>query len=88
MVFKQRFDQEELPTVLNAFNDAGVKDDLFVVIHEANKDGTFVVKTPTGRTEERTIHNTITFSVHSSNMVDQNIGKEALRTKNTYMYKK
>ena len=24
----------------------------------------------------------------SSNMVDQNIGKEALRTKNTYMYKK
>ena len=32
MDFRQMFDAEELPTVLNAFYDAGVKDDLFAVL--------------------------------------------------------
>ena len=92
MDFKQMFDAEELPTVLNAFYEAGVRDDLLAVINEANKNVTFAVKTPTGITENRTITNKIMQGdvlspLMSSNMVDQNIGKEALRTKNTYMYK-
>ena len=33
MDFKQMFDAEELPTVLNTLYDAGVKDDLFYLIN-------------------------------------------------------
>ena len=44
MDFKQMFDAEELPTVLNTLYDAGVKDDLFYLINEANKSVTFAVK--------------------------------------------
>ena len=63
------------------------------MIYEANKSVRFAVKTPTGMTDIRTIQNKVMQGdvlspLMSSNMVDQNIGKTALSTKNTYMYKK
>ena len=94
MDFRHMFGAKELPTVLNSFfYDSGVKNDLFVVINEANKNVTFEAKTPAGITEERTKSNKIMQGdvlspLLLSNMVDQNIGKEALSTKNTYLYKK
>ena len=92
MDFKQMFDAEELPTVLNTLYDAGVKDDLFYLINEANKSVTFAVKTPTGMTEQKTRTNKIMQGdvlspLISSNMVDSYIGKMALVTGNTYLYK-
>ena len=36
MDFKHMFDTEELPTVLNAFDDAGLNDVFFAVINEEN----------------------------------------------------
>ena len=39
------FDAEELSQVLNAFYEAGVNDDLFSIINEANKVMKFAVKT-------------------------------------------
>ena len=59
MDFKQMFDGEELKSVLNAFFEAGVKDDMFSIINEANATVKFAVKTPTGLTEERVIRNKI-----------------------------
>ena len=93
MDFKQMFDAEDIQTVMNSFYEAGVQDDLFSVIYEANKSVRFAVKTPTGMTDIRTIQNKVMQGdvlspPMSSNMVDQNIGKSALSTKNTYMYKK
>ena len=92
MDFKQIFDCEELKSVLNSFYDAGVKDDMFCLINEANKDVTFVVKTPIGLTEQKTMRNKINQGdvlspLMSSNFVDNNIGKVALSTGNVYMYK-
>ena len=93
MDFKQMFDAEELPTVLNAFYEAGIKDDLFAMINEANKEVKFSVKTPEGLTDSRTIHNKIMQGdvlspLMSSNMVDKNIGKIAVIAGKTCMYKK
>ena len=92
MDFKQMFDAEELPIVLNAFYESGVKDDMFSLLHEANKSVTFAVKTPLGLTENRSIRNKIMQGdvmspLLSSNMVDHHIGKAAVATKNIYMYK-
>ena len=86
------FDAEELPTVLNAFYESGVTDDIFALVHEANETVEFAVKTPTGLTETTCIRNKIlqgdVFSpLLSSNMVDNNISKNAITTNNTYMYK-
>ena len=92
MDFKQMFDAEELPIVLNAFYESGVKDDMFSLLHEANSSVTFAVKTPSGLTESRSIRNKIMQGdimspLLSSNMVDHHIGKMAVATKNIYMYK-
>ena len=40
------FDAEELIPVLNAFFEAVVQDDMLAIIHEANRNVTFAVKTP------------------------------------------
>ena len=93
MDFKQMFDAEELSTVLNAFYEAGVNDDMFAIINEANKEVKFAVNTPAGFTEMRTIHNKIMqcdvlSPLMSSNMVDKNIGSMAITTRRTYMYNK
>ena len=81
MDFKQMFDGEELKSVFNAFFEAGVKDDMFSIINEANETVKFAVKTPTGLTEDRIIRNKIMQGdvwspLMSSNFVDKNIGKE------------
>ena len=36
MDFKQMFDSEDLPTVLNSFYEAGVQNDILALINEAN----------------------------------------------------
>ena len=87
MDFKQMFDAEELPTVLNSLYEAGGKDDMLYLINEANKSVTFAVKTPTGMTEQKIIHNKIISPLMSINMVDSFIDKMALATGNTYTYK-
>ena len=92
MDIKQMFDGEELKSVLNAFFEAGVKDDMFSIINEANETVKFAVKTPTGLTEERIIRNKIMQGdvlspLMSSNFVDKNIGKTAVITGNVYLYK-
>ena len=83
MDFKQMFDAEEIQTVLNSFYDAGIQNDLFAVVYEANKSVDFAVKTPTGMTDLGTIRNKtmqgdVLSPLMSSNMVDQHIGKGAL----------
>ena len=92
MDFKQMFDTEELPGVLNAFYDSGVKNDILGLLNEANKDVNFAVKTTHGKTESRCITNKVMqgdvmASLMSSNFVDSNIVKTALRTENVYLYK-
>ena len=92
MDFKQMFDAEEIPGVLNALYEAGIKDDMLSLLNEANKSVNFVVKTPNGKTEPRNIKNKIMQGdvmapIMSSNFVDQNIVKTAIKTGNVYKYK-
>ena len=86
------FDAEELPIVLNAFYESGVKDDMLSLINKANKSVFFAVKTPHGLTEQRNIinkimHGDVMSPLMSSNMVDHHICKTAVTTNNVYMYK-
>ena len=78
MDFKQMFDAEELPTVLNAFYESGIKNDMLAMLKEANEVVSFAVQTPSGVTEQRTIKNKIMQGdvmapIMSSNFVDSNI---------------
>ena len=78
MDFRQMFDAEQLQTVLNTYYEAGVIDDMFALVHEANKSVQFAVKTPTEWTETANIENKIMQGdvlspLVSSNMVDRNI---------------
>ena len=91
MNYKQMFDAVELETVLNAYYESGVNDDLFALINEANETNTIAVKTPNGLTEIRTIKKKIVQGdvlapLMSSNIVDVNICKMAKVTGNIYMY--
>ena len=93
MDFKQMFDTEELPIVLNAFYEGGVQNDMLGIIHAANETNTFAVKTPSGLTEERTIKNRIMQGdvlgpLVSSQLVDRNVAQVAISAGNVYMYKK
>ena len=77
---------------LNAFYEAGIKDDIFALIHEANKTNVISVKTPNGVTEKAAISNKIMQGdvlspLVSSNAVDRNIGKVVKETGNFYVYK-
>ena len=86
------FHSEEVPICLNSLYNAGVEDDLFALICEANSSATFAIKTPTGITKSSHIYNKIMQGdvlspLVSSNMVDQHIGKKAIETGNTYLYK-
>ena len=86
------FYSEQLETVLNAYYEAGIIDDMLALVYEANKTVTFAVKTPNGLTEEKTISDKIMQGdvlspLLSSNMVDSNISKKALQAGNVYMYK-
>ena len=57
--FRQMFDAEELPNVLNAMYESGIKDDMLVLLNAANESVQFAVKTPNGITETRSITNKI-----------------------------
>ena len=57
MDYKQMFDAEELEVVLNAYYEAGVDDDIFALINEANESNTLAVKTQNGLTKISSIKN-------------------------------
>ena len=46
MDFKQMFDNEELPSLLSAFYDFSVKNDMLGLLYQANQNVTFAVKPP------------------------------------------
>ena len=82
MDFRQIFDAEQLQTVLNAYYEAGVVDDMFAVVNEDKRSVQFAVKTPTGLTKTADIRNKnmqgdVLSPLLSSNMVDKNICKMA-----------
>ena len=56
MDFSQMFDAEDISICLNALYEAGIKDDTFALIYEANKTNVIAVKTPNGITEKRSIY--------------------------------
>ena len=90
--FKQMFDAEELPQVINAFYESGIQSDLLALLCEANRNVKFAVKTPSGKTESRSIYNKIMQGdvmspIMSSNFVDVNIVKPAIKSGNVYLYK-
>ena len=90
MDYSQMF--EEGYICLNALYEAGVQDDIFALISEANGNNVISVKTPNGVTTRGTISNKIMQGdvlgpLVSSNMVDKFIGKAALETGNSYLYK-
>ena len=92
MDFKQMFDSEELEICMNSLYEANIKNDLFALIYQANKSNYFVVKTPGGLTQVEKIQNKVLQGdvlspMLSSNMVDKNIGKAALFSGDTYLYK-
>ena len=85
MDFRQMFDSEEVPLCLHALYEAGVKDDIFALICEANTSATFAIKTPNGLTDKTTISQKIMQGdvlspLVSSNMVDKHVGKKAIET--------
>ena len=91
--FKQMFDAEEVPSVLNAMYEAGITDDMLAILNEANEIVQFAVKTPSGMTETSSISNKIMQGdvmspLMTSNFVDLNIVRTAIKTKNVFMYKK
>ena len=86
------FDSEDLSTVLNAIYESQVKDDMFALMFEANKTTYFRIKTPNGMTKLEEMKNKIMQGdvlapMLSSNMVDKNIGLEAIKSQNVYLYK-
>ena len=86
------FDAEELSVCLNSFYDAGVKDDVLALLYEANKRYVIAVKTPNGLTKrtsinEKVMQGDVLSPLVSSNMVDKNIGRVAIETGHTYLYK-
>ena len=65
---------------------------MLALVNEANKSVKFAVKTPNGMTETSSMHNKIMQGdvlspLVSSNMLDVNITKHAIRTENIYMFK-
>ena len=46
--YKQRFDSECLYECLNDLYEAGVKDDIFALLYEANRINVVAVQTPNG----------------------------------------
>ena len=92
MDFRQMFDAEELPVCLNSYYDAGVKNDILALLYEANRKNVIAVKTPNGLTQrtsiyEKVMQGDVLSPLVSSNMVDKNVGRVAIETGNTYLYK-
>ena len=62
------------------------------LLYEANRENVIAVKTPNGITQkaiiqEKIMQGDVLSPLVSSNMVDKHIGKMAVITGNTYMYK-
>ena len=92
MDFKQMFDAEALPIVLNLFIEACVTDEVLALGNETNKSVQLEIKTPNGMTKCETMNNKVMQGdvlspLVSSNMVDINISKPAIETGIIYMYK-
>ena len=65
---------------------------MLALLNEANENVTFAVKTPSGLTETKSISNKVMQGdvmapLLSSNFVDMNIVKPAIKTGNVFMYK-
>ena len=79
MDYRQIFDCEDAEICLDALYKAGVQNDIFALITEANRENVISVKTPNGRTEKEYIKKKIMQGdvlgpLVSSNMVDSYIG--------------
>ena len=90
--YKQMFDSECLFECMNDVYEAGVKDDIFALISEANKKSLVAVKTPNGLSrretfEEIVMQGDVLAPLVSSLQVDT-IGKECLEEKkHLYFFK-
>ena len=90
--YRQCFDSLWLEECMNDLYSAGLKDDKFALLYNANSDVKVAVKTPVGKTSRGTITNAITQGdvfgpLLCSNQVDT-FGKECLEQhKYTYLYK-
>ena len=59
MDFKQMFDPEELEICMNSLYEKDIQDDIFALIHEANKSNFLAVKTPNGTTTKKKSENKV-----------------------------
>ena len=92
--FKQMFDSECLYECLNDVYEAGVEDDIFPLLYEANKETFVAVKTPNGMTErilipEIVMQGDVLAPLISSLQVDSMVKDclEKQNVKNLYHYK-
>ena len=89
--YKQCFDSLWLQECLNDLYKAGLNDNKFALLYNANKIVDIAVKTPVGKTDRKSINNAITqgdvFSpIFCSKQVDT-ISKECLLKGYTYLYR-
>ena len=90
--YRQCFDSLWLKECLNDFYSAGVQDDKFALLYNANSNVNIAVRTPVGRTSRESIKNVITQGdifgpLFCSKQVDT-FGQECLNeNKHTYVYR-
>ena len=89
--YQQMFDSMDLEKALSDIYDVGVDDDTLVLLHKANKEVDFAVKTSNGLTDRQKIKNLVlqgdTFgSIMASVQVDS-IGKACMDAGHGYEYK-
>ena len=89
--YQQMFDSIDLEKALIDIYDAGIDDDNFVLLHEANKNIDMAVKTPYGLTERQNIKNIVlqgdTFGSILASVQVERIGKECMAAGHGFMYK-
>ena len=89
--YKQMFDSECLYECMNDLYEAGIKDDIFALIYEANRENQIAVKTPNGITRrekfsEIVMQGDVLAPLMSSLQVDT-MGKECLvEVKHLYLW--
>ena len=90
--YKQCFDSLWLEEVMNDLFEAGVDDDSFSLLYEANKNVNVAVRTPNGLTSREIINNIVlqgdVFGPLQSSVQVDTFGKECIdEEKNLYLYK-
>ena len=90
--YKQCFDSLWLQECMNNLYSAGLNDDKFALLYNANTLVNIAVKTPVGKTERKSIQNVITqgdvFSPMFCSKTVDTISKECLKTSNyKYFYR-